>query len=30
MVPPTIFVSGGVAVLQLCKEIYVRYRNVKR
>eukprot|EP00879_Flechtneria_rotunda_P014696 GHRR01015357.1.p1 GENE.GHRR01015357.1~~GHRR01015357.1.p1 ORF type:complete len:292 (+),score=92.48 GHRR01015357.1:1374-2249(+) len=30
MVPPTIFVSGGIAVLQLCKEIYLKYKSVKR
>lgn len=30
MVPPTIFVSGGIAVLHLCKEVYLKYKAVKR
>jgi hypothetical protein len=30
MVPPTVFVSGGIAVLQLCKEIYLKWKAVKR
>lgn len=30
MVPPTLFVSGAVATLQLIKEIYVRVQSVRR
>ena len=30
MVPPTFLVSGGVVVLQLCQEIYLKYKSVKR
>lgn len=30
MVPPSLFISGGVAVLHACSVIYVKYRGVKR
>lgn len=30
MVPPTLFISGGMAVLHLCNEVYTRLRSVKR
>ncbi|WIA39971.1 hypothetical protein OEZ86_013401 [Tetradesmus obliquus] len=30
MVTPGLYISGGIAVLNLCKEIYIKYQSVKR